>query len=99
MWKKQDDANAAPSTQERDAARLLGDALSESPSINDEFQKRNFAVSSQEVPIEDSNQPLTSQPMNTYTEAVKEFTTNATAFIAYRKETSGTGKGRKDERH
>jgi hypothetical protein len=83
MWKKQDDANAAPSTQERDAARLLGDALSESPSINDEFQKRNFAVSSQEVPIEDSNQPLTSQPMNTYTEAVKEFTTNATAFIEH----------------
>lgn len=67
MWKKQDDANAVPSTQERDAARLLGDALSGSPSINDEFQKRNFSVGSQEPPTEDSNQPLTSPPMNTYT--------------------------------
>jgi len=30
---------------------------------------------------DDSNQPLTSPTMNTYTEAVKEFTKNATAFI------------------
>jgi len=83
MWKKQDDANAAASTHERDAARLLGDALSESPSTNDEFQKRNFPAGSQEFPTHDSNQPLTSPTMNTYTDAVKEFTTNATAFVEH----------------
>jgi hypothetical protein len=83
MWKKQDDTNAAPSTHERDAARLLGDALSDSPSSNDEFQKRNLPAGSPEFPAQDSNQPLTSPTMVTYTDAVKEFTTNATAFIEH----------------
>jgi hypothetical protein len=77
MWKKQDDAEGA----RRDAAKLLGDALGESSSINDDFPKRNFAVASEKVFTEDSNQPLPSPTMNTYTEAVKEFTMNATAFI------------------
>ncbi len=85
MWKKPDDDDAAQSTstQQRDAARLLGDALSQSPSINDDSQKRDSAVASEEVLTRDSNQALTSPTMNTYTEAVKEFTTNATAFIEH----------------
>src|SRR6478672_10220438 len=87
MWNKQDDAEGAqpPSTSEQqsDAAKLLGDALSQSPSINDDFQKRNFAVSAAKVLAEHSNQPLTSPTMTTYTEAVKEFTTNATALIEH----------------
>jgi len=87
MLKMQDDAGDAQprstSEQKRDAARLLGDALSRSRSISDDFQKRNFAVASEKIPTEDSNQPLTSPTMNTYTEAVKEFTTNATAFIEH----------------
>ena len=87
MLKMQDDAGDAQprstSEQQRDAARLLGDALSRSRSISDDFQKRNFAVASEKIPTEDSNQPLTSPTMNTYTEAVKEFTTNATAFIEH----------------
>jgi hypothetical protein len=86
MWMKQDDAEGAPqssSTQQRDAARLLGDALSQSRSINDDFQKKDSAVASEEVLTEDSSQPLTSPTMNTYREAVKEFTTSATAFIEH----------------
>ena len=71
------------SRQQSDAARLLGDALSQSPPINDNFEKRNLAVPSEVVPSENANQPLTSPTMNTYTEAVKEFTTNATAFIEH----------------
>ena len=69
MLKMQDDAGDAQprstSEQQRDAARLLGDALSRSRSISDDFQKRNFAVASEKIPTEDSNQPLTSPTMNT----------------------------------
>jgi hypothetical protein len=85
MWKKPDDDDAAQSTstQQRDAARLLGDALSRSPSINDDFKKRDSAVPAEEVLTENYNQALTSPTMNTYTEAVKEFTTNASAFIEH----------------
>jgi hypothetical protein len=87
MWKKQDDAEGMQphsiSTQQSDAARLLGDALSQSPSINDDFEKRNLTAPSKGGRSENSNQPLTSPTMNTYTEAVKEFTTNATAFIEH----------------
>ena len=86
MWKKQDDADSAQphsmSRQQSDAARLLGDVLSQSPPVNDDFEKRNLPVAS-EPGLEVSNQPLTSPTMNTYTEAVKEFTTNATAFIEH----------------
>jgi hypothetical protein len=58
----------------------LGDVPDESL-MNDQFEKGNFAVVSQRVPTEDSNQPLPSPTMKTYTEAVNEFTKNATAFI------------------
>ena len=83
MWKKQDDAEGAqpesPSKQRPDAAST-GDAPGES-SMNDQFQKGNFAVVPQKVPTEDSDRPLPSPTMETYTEAVKEFTKSATAFI------------------
>ena len=85
MWKKQDDAEGAQpqptSKQQHDAARLLDDVLSQLPASNDDFQKRDLAVASEKAMGDDSNQPLTSSTMNTYTEAVKEFTKNATAFI------------------
>jgi hypothetical protein len=85
MWKKQDDAEGAQPQptlkQQHDAARLLDDVLSQLPASNDDFQKTNLAVASEKAMGDDSNQPLTSPTMNTYTEAVKEFTKNATAFI------------------
>ncbi len=58
----------------------LGDALVESLR-NDPFEKGNFAAVPQKVLAEDHNQPLPSPTMKTYTEAVNEFTKNATAFI------------------
>ena len=83
MWKKQDGTEDAqpdlPSKQTPDLASL-GDAPEESL-MNDQSKKENFAVVSQKVPTEDSSQPLPSPTMKTYTEAVNEFTKNATAFI------------------
>ena len=87
MWKRQDDAEGVQlqpaSEQQRDATRLLEDALSPSLSINGDLQKKSFAVPAEKILAENSNQPLTSPTMNTYTEAVKEFTANATAFIEH----------------
>ncbi len=85
MWKKDDaEAEQPESTPEqRDAARLLGDALNQSPSINDDLQKRNPGVASEEVLPKGSNQPLSLPTMTTYTEAVKEFTRNTSAFIEH----------------
>jgi hypothetical protein len=86
MWKKQDGSDSSPqstSMQQGDAARLLGDALSQSTPIKDDFKKEDFDRASEEVFPEDSKRPLASPTMNTYTEAVKEFTTNATAFIEH----------------
>jgi len=83
VWKKQDDAvggqRELPSKQTPDLASL-GDAPEESL-MNDQFKKGNFAVVPQKVLTEDPNQPLPSPTMKTYTEAVNEFTKNATAFI------------------
>jgi hypothetical protein len=87
MWKKQDDIEGAqppsPSKQQRDAAKLLGDVLNRSPSMDEDFRERNFAVAAEKVPTQGSEQPLSSPTMNTYTEAVKEFTTSATSFIEH----------------
>jgi hypothetical protein len=82
MWKKQDAEGAqpeSPSKQRPDVASLR-DARAESL-MNEDLQKVDFAVVSQQVLTADSNQPLPSPTMKTYTEAVKEFTKNATAFI------------------
>jgi hypothetical protein len=85
MWKKQDDAvggrpDFAPNQTPEVAA--LGDALVESL-MNDPIKKGNFTVGPQRAPAEDHNQPLPSPTMQTYTEAVIEFTKNATAFIEH----------------
>jgi hypothetical protein len=83
VWKKQDDAVGwqpeLPSKQTPDLASL-GDAPGESL-MNDQFKKGNFAVVPPKVLTEDPNQPLLSPTMKKYTEAVNEFTKNATAFI------------------
>jgi hypothetical protein len=83
MSKQQDDAVGAhpefPSKQTPDLASL-GDAPVESL-MNDRFKKGNFAVVPQKVLPEDPNLPLPTPTMKTYTEAVAEFTKNATAFI------------------
>jgi hypothetical protein len=85
MWKKQDDAvGAQPDfapNQTPDVASL-DDAVVES-SMNDPVKKVNFTVGPQKVLAEDHNQPLPSPTMQTYTEAVIEFTKNATAFIEH----------------
>jgi len=87
MWKKQDDAGAQQpelqSKERSEAAKLLGEALGQSSSINNDFEKRNFASASEKGLTQDSNQPLPSPTMETYTEAVREFTMNATAFIEH----------------
>jgi len=83
MWKKPDDGEGAQSQSASDATRLLEEALTPSLSINDDLQKRNSPVSSEKVVAEGSDQPMTSPTMNTYTDAVKEFTANATAFIEH----------------
>ena len=83
MWKKQDDAQPEfPSKQRLDAAKLLGDALGES-SMNQDFQKGDLAADSKQVVTENSDQALPSQTMKTYTEAEKEFTKSATAFMEH----------------
>ena len=83
MWKKQDDAVGAQpdfASKQKPDFSSLGDALVDSL-MTDQFKKGNFAVVPQKVLAEDHNQPLPSPAMKTYTEAVNEFTKNATAFI------------------
>ena len=81
MWKKQDDTQPDfPSKERNDAAKLLGDALGDS-SRNEELQKRDLAVESQRIATETSNQPSPAPTMKAYTEAVKEFTKNASTFM------------------
>ncbi len=85
MWKKQDDAVGAQSDlSSKDTPDLasLGDALVESL-MNEQVKKANIAVVPQRVPAEDHNQPLPLPTMKTYTEAMNEFTKNATAFIEH----------------
>ncbi len=83
MWKKQDDAmGAQPESDSKQTRELesLGDALIESL-IDSRFEKRDFAVGPQKVLAEDHHQSSSSPTMTTYTEALNEFTKNATAFI------------------
>ena len=82
MWRKQDDVEGAQPKQQSDATRLLGDVLSQSAS-KDDLENKNVGVSSNTAVSEPASPPLSSPAMNTYTAAVKEFTTNATAFIEY----------------
>jgi hypothetical protein len=83
MWKKQDDAmGAQPESDSKQTRELesLGDALIESL-IDSRFEKRDFPVSPQKVLAEDHHQSSSPATMTTYTEALNEFTKNATAFI------------------
>jgi len=85
MWKKQDDAvGAQPDSVPNQTPEVgsLGDPLVESL-MNDPIRKGNLTVGPQKVLAEDHNQPLPSPTMQTYTEAVIEFTKNATAFIEH----------------
>jgi hypothetical protein len=82
MSKKHDDAlSAQPEVLSKQTLDLAStsDALVESLT-NDQFN-RNFEAVPQKVLAEDHNQPLPSPTMETYVEAVNEFTKNATAFI------------------
>lgn len=83
MWKKQDDAmGAQPESDSKQTPELesLGDALIES--LRDSrFEKRDFPVGPQQVLAEDRHPSSSSPTMATYTEALNEFTKNATAFI------------------
>jgi len=81
MWKKQDDAvGAQPDLSSKETPDLasLGDALVESL-MNEQVKKANFAVVPQKVLAQD--QPLPIPTMKTYTEAMNEFTKNATAVL------------------
>ena len=85
MWKKQDDAVVAQpdfASNQRPDLASLGGALVESL-MNDQFKKGNSAVVPQRVLAEDHSQPLSPPTMKTYTEAVNEFTKNASAFIEH----------------
>jgi hypothetical protein len=50
--------------------------------MNEDFQQRDSSVVSEKASTEDSDQPA-SPAMKKYTDAVTEFTKNATAFIEY----------------
>jgi hypothetical protein len=83
MWKKQEDAmGAQPESDSKQTPELesLGDALIASL-IDNRFEKRDFAVGPQKVLAETPYQSSSSPTMTTYTEALNEFTKNATAFI------------------
>jgi hypothetical protein len=83
MWKKEDDTvGAQPELGSKKTPDLesLGDALIESL-MDSRFKKENLAVGPQKVLAEDHHQPSLSPTMTTYTEAVNEFTKNATAFV------------------
>lgn len=83
MWKKLDDAVGAQpefSSEQTPDLKSLGAVLMESLI---EQRKGNIAGGSQKVLAEDHHQPSSSATMTTYTEAVNEFTKNATAFIEH----------------
>jgi hypothetical protein len=75
MWKKPDDA--VPPLGSKLGEQLVGEYL-ESLS-----EKGRSAVGPQRVVAEVQHQPSTPATMAGYTEAVNEFTKNATAFIGY----------------
>jgi exonuclease VII small subunit len=79
MWKKQDDNVGAQPDASRQTPES-GDAPIET-SIESRLEKWNFPAGSRPDPVEDALQPSSSPNMNTYTEALNEFTRSATAFI------------------
>jgi hypothetical protein len=84
MWKKQDQDDVvganpefAPKPSELESP---GEAQIESL-MNSPLKRGNLAVGPQRVLAQDHNQPLSSPTMATYTDALNEFATSATAFI------------------
>jgi len=82
MWKKQDDSVGTQPEFASNQATEFGDAAIESPT-DSQFEKWNLAAASQRVLAEADRQPSSSPNMTTYTEALNEFTRNATAFIEH----------------
>ena len=84
MWKKDDAMGAQPESDSQRTPELasLGDALMESL-MDSRSEKRDSAVGPQKVLAKDHHQSSSSPTMTTYTEALNEFTRNATAFIEH----------------
>jgi len=81
MWRKPDDAVGAQpgiASERTPDFESLGAELMKSLI---EEEKGNVAVSFPKVLAEDHQQPSSAPTMTTYTEAVNDFTKNATAFI------------------
>jgi hypothetical protein len=85
MWKKQGDAVGA---QPEVASKQMPESTLETEDealikvYREHLAERGkFAVDPQKVSTEDHDQPSPPATMETYTEAVSEFTKNATAFI------------------
>jgi hypothetical protein len=83
MWKKLDDpAGARPDLTSNDTpdSTSLGDSLLKSV-MNEHVRKADPADDAPNLLTDNHNHPLALPNMRTYTEAMEEFTTNATAFI------------------
>ncbi len=87
MWKKPDqdgvvDAHPEFAPEETPDLESPGDAMLNSL-VDDRLRRENLAFGPQKVFAQDHPQPLPSPTMATYTEALNEFTKNATAFIEH----------------
>jgi hypothetical protein len=83
MWKKQDDAASMPPDLASNVTpdlTSLGESLVESLT-GEQFKKADFAIDPKKVLPIVQNQPSPLRSMEMYTEAMSEFTKNATAFI------------------
>jgi hypothetical protein len=78
MWKNKDDAQSMPSEFD---SKQMSESLSEMKSEGVYVDKRSEQIGPQRVFAE--AQPSTPVGMAAYTEAVNEFTRNATAFIEH----------------
>jgi exonuclease VII small subunit len=85
MWKKQDQddvVGAHPEFAPKQTPDLDSPGNAPIESLMDSRLNRgNLAVGPQKVFAQDHNQPASSRTMMTYTEALNEFTTSATALI------------------
>lgn len=86
MWKKQDDAMGSPlELGSKQMPEWPSDSVSEAlleVYLNSQAEKGKSTAGPQRVlPAEVHHQPSTPTTMEAYTEAVNEFTKNATAFI------------------
>lgn len=84
MWKKLDGIGTQPDSASKNTPDLasLGDALVQSLR-DDESEDDNIAAVSPNIPAEQTRSPLPSPSLKMYTEAVSEFTTNASAFLEH----------------